>query len=522
MADPRPVALIILDGWGYRERSAHNAIAEAHTPFFDSLVMHYPHTLLSASAEDVGLPAGQMGNSEIGHMTMGAGRVIDVDLVKIDKAAARGELLTNPALAGLFAHVIRHDSTLHAVGLVGTGGVHSHQRHLHEFLKAAKAAGVTKVAIHAITDGRDLPPQSAASHLRELEALSRELGIGFIASMHGRFYAMDRDKNWDRVAKAEAAMFEGDAPRRETRAPSEVLDELYKEDAVDEHMPPVVFLDEDGKTWPVAPHDGVFFFNFRPDRARQLSERILARAKGADGSAPMDLMLVTLTEYDKALTDAGARVAFPQSRGGPTLAAGIARAGPSPAQIAETEKYAHVTYFFNGGEEKTHEGEQFFLIESRKDVPTHDLAPEMRAKEIADTALARIAAGDDFLVLNFANADMVGHTANRPAIVTAVETIDRELARVVEKVLEKGGAVIVTADHGNAETNVDETTGERHTSHTTNLVPFILASRGASIPLSVPPDDGKGAHGTLADLAPTVLALLGLPRPDAMTGRSLV
>ena len=518
MKTTKPVCLIILDGWGHREEKTNNAIAEAKTPFFDSLTANYPHTFLNASQEEVGLPKGQMGNSEIGHMTMGAGQIIDVDLVKINKAAAHGEFATNPAFATLFNHVKKYDSTLHITGLIGSGGVHSHQGHLHDFIKTAVAAGITKIAIHAITDGRDLPPQSAARHLRALEKLLAELGVGFIASMQGRFYAMDRDKNWERLAKAESAMFEGAAAKRiETCTPSAVLEEFYKEGVVDEHLEPVVFLDAAGNHWPIIKNDGVFFFNFRPDRARQLSEKVIAR------KAALNLCFVTLTEYDKALDTL---VAFPQSRLETSLAKEISRVGLPQSHIAETEKYAHVTYFFNGGVEKPYDGEQFFLIESRKDVATHDLAPEMRAREIADKAIERINTGDAFLVINFANADMVGHTANQPAIITAVETIDRELKRVIDAVVAHNGAAIVTADHGNAELNIDPVTGERHTSHTINMVPLILISKNAHIELS---DDAiaassanAGASGTLADIAPTILHLLDIPVPPSMTGKSLV
>ncbi len=511
MAFTRPVCLIILDGWGYRENAEHNAIAEAKTPCFDALMAKYPHAFLDASEEQVGLPAGQIGNSEVGHMTMGAGRVMDVDLVKISKAARTGGFAENPAFVRLFDHVKRYHSTLHAVGLVGSGGVHSHQEHLHAFLRAAKAAGVTRVAIHAITDGRDLPPQSAAAHLASLEALLEELGFGAdaVVSVHGRFYAMDRDKNWDRIGKSESAMFEGEAPERyQGRRPSEVLTARYQEGAVDEHLESMVFLDKDGMPRTIAKHDALLFFNFRPDRARQLTEKILARAQ------ELDLRVATLTEYDKNLkTD----VAFPQSRAETSLAKELSDAGLVQSHIAETEKYAHVTYFFDGGHETPYPQEHFFLIPSRKDIPTHDLAPEMRAKEIADKAIERIQAGDDFIVMNFANADMVGHTANRPAIVTAVETVDRELARVVDAVLAKGGAAVVTADHGNAEMNVDPETGERHTAHTLSVVPCIVVSPDARIPLA-------DAHrrGSLADIAPTVLAILGIAQPDSMTGKSLV
>jgi len=512
MERPKPVCLIILDGWGHREEKTDNAIAEAKTPFFDSLMARYPNTILNASQEYVGLPKGQIGNSEIGHMTMGAGRTIDVDLVKINKAAEHGEFSTNASFVRLFDHVTQNNSTLHVVGLIGTGGVHSHQDHLHHFLRAAAKAAVQRIAIHAITDGRDLPPQSAAKHLKDLEELLNELGIGFIATVHGRFYAMDRDKNWDRIAKTEAAMFDGEAPvKHHDQLPSEALSELYATGAIDEHIVPMVFLDKDGKSWPVAKHDGVFYFNYRPDRARQLTQKILER------EAALDLCVATLTEYDPNLKTL---VAFPQTRLSTSLAKEVSAAGLSQSHIAETEKYAHVTYFFDGGNETPYPNERFFVIESRKDIPTHDLAPEMRAKEIADKAIERIAAGDDLLVINFANADMVGHTANRPAIITAVETVDRELARVVHAALVHHGAVIVTADHGNAEINIDPVTHERHTAHTLSLVPCIFIA-----------DDTDGAPrfrlasstpGTLADITPTILSIMELPIPDGMTGHPLV
>jgi len=504
----KPVCLIILDGWGHREEKENNAIAQAKTPFFDSLIARYPHTLLDASQESVGLPHGQMGNSEIGHMTMGTGRVIDVDLVKINKAAAAGKFNTNPAFVELFAHVKKYNSTLHVTGLVGIGGVHSHQDHLLAFLKAAVAAGIKKIAVHAITDGRDLPPQSGAQYLKELEGVFADLGCGAIATVHGRFYAMDRDKNWERLAKTEAAMFAGEGKIYRGAVPSEVLTGLYKDSVVDEHVEPMVFLDETGKGWPISQNDGVFFFNFRPDRARQLSERIIAHRQ------ELNLCFVTLTEHDKTL---GALVAFPQKDISDSLSETLASAELTQSHIAETEKYAHLTYFFNGGHEQPHAREQFFLIESHRDVPTHDLAPEMRAQEIADKAVERIKTGDDFVVINFANADMVGHTANAPAIITAVETVDRVLKQVVDEVITHHGIAIVTADHGNAEVNRDPVTDERHTAHTINLVPFIVASESADIHLST-----ATKPGTLADIAPTILTLMHLDIPSSMTGKSLV
>jgi 2,3-bisphosphoglycerate-independent phosphoglycerate mutase len=507
------LALIILDGWGYREETQNNAIAQARTPFFDELWAKYPHTLLNASEGHVGLPSGQIGNSEIGHMTMGTGRVLDVDLVKINKAAQQGEFHTNPAFLELFAHVKKYNSALHVLGLVSPGGVHSHQDHLHEFLKAAKSAGIKRVAVHAITDGRDLPPQSGAGYLKNLEKVLADLKIGFIATMHGRFYTMDRDKNWERLAKTEDAIFEGKGKTHRAKKPSEVLAELYKQGIMDEHVEPMVFLDETGKGWPISQNDGIFFFNFRPDRARQLTKKILEKKQ------TRNLCLVTLTRYDKTFETL---VAFPQSKINSSLSSEISKAGLKQSHIAETEKYAHVTYFFNGGREEPNINEKFYLIDSRRDVPTHDLAPEMRAKEIADKAIERINAGDNFIVMNFANADMVGHTANQPAIIRAVETVDRELKRVVEEILKLNGSAIITADHGNAEVNVDEKTGEKHTAHTTNLVPCILVSPPSFLKRGPGGVKTLKSNSSLADIAPTILNLMHLKIPAEMTGKSLI
>ena len=496
----RPVVLIILDGWGYRKETENNAIATADTPFFDSLLRNFPHSLLQASEGSVGLPDGQMGNSEIGHMTIGAGSVIDTDLVRISKAATGNEFLHNPAFGTLFTHVLKHDSVLHVKGLLSDGGIHSHMDHLSAFLEAAKAMGITKVAIHAFTDGRDTAPQSGASYLRELEEIIDDLGIGFIATASGRFYAMDRDKNWDRVKKAERAIFHGEAERRVKGRPSEILSALYAEGVLDEHLEPIVFLDGDGETYPVRENDGILFFNFRSDRSRQLSARIVEHAQ------EKNLCFVTLTQYDETLP---AIVAFPPVLPDTTLGREIAKAGLCQVHVAETEKYAHSTYFLNGGCELPEIGEEDILVESRKDVRTHDEAPKMRAHEVTDKAIEALDRGTDFLFINFANADMVGHTGNVPKIIEAVECLDKELRRVVEKASGLGGITIVTADHGNAELNIDPETGTIHTAHTTNPVPFIVTASGSV------------RDGGLADIAPTILSLLGLPIPDAMTGRNL-
>jgi 2,3-bisphosphoglycerate-independent phosphoglycerate mutase len=505
---PKPIILIVLDGYGYREDTTNNAIATAKTPFIDHLWKTCPHSVLDASEEGVGLPEGQMGNSEIGHMTIGAGRRLDTDIVRISKAIRNNEFVTNPAFVQLFNHVKKHDSVLHAKGLLSPGGIHSHTAHLYAFLEAAKQSGVTKIALHVYTDGRDTGPKSAAGYLKELEDVIDDLGIGFIATASGRFYAMDRDNNWDRVARAEQAMFEGVGTHTITdRRASDVMNDLYTRGIIDEHLEPVVFLDENGKGYTINENDGVFFFNFRADRARQISAKIL------DYAQEKNICFVTLTEYDAALNTL---VAFPPHALQTTLAQEISRAGCTQAHIAETEKYAHATYFLNGGQELPNPGEQHILVESRKDILTHDQAPEMRAREIADKAIEAIEAGTDFLFINFANADMVGHTGNVPALITAIETLDRELKRVVEAATARGGCVFITADHGNAETNIDEATHETHTAHTLNKVPAILATTNPELLK-------KTLHeGTLADITPTILNLMHLPQPATMTGKNLL
>jgi 2,3-bisphosphoglycerate-independent phosphoglycerate mutase len=510
----QPLILIVLDGWGYSEEKEHNAIAQAKTPFFDSLWQEYPHTLLDASQEAVGLPKGQIGNSEVGHLTIGTGRIIDVDLARINKAIAKKDYHSNFAFTQLFDHVKKYNSTLHILGLVSPGGIHSHHEHLYEFLKAAKSAGVAKIAIHAFTDGRDVPPKSASKYLKELEKILDEIQIGHIATVQGRFFAMDRDKNWDRLKKAEEAIFEYKGKICHLKKSSDVLHELYQQGIIDELLEPLVFLDENQKGWPIEENDGVFFFNFRADRARQLTQSLINKKQ------THNLCLVTMTEYDKSFETL---VAFPPIKIDATLAAEISRAGMKQVHIAETEKYAHVTYFFNGGREEPHKNERHILIDSRQDIKTHDQAPEMRAKEITDKTIEIINEDDtDFILVNFANADMVGHTANLPAILKALKTVDRELKRIIKAAIEKGMTVIVTADHGNAEKNIDVKTGEKHTAHTLNLVPFILVSSPTTPPFPPLLRGGLRGGGTLADIAPTILKLMQLPKPSGMTGESLI
>ncbi|OHA58124.1 MAG: phosphoglycerate mutase (2,3-diphosphoglycerate-independent) [Candidatus Vogelbacteria bacterium RIFOXYD1_FULL_44_32] len=502
MNTKKQAILIVLDGWGYREDVEHNAVAVAKTPVFDKLWAKYPHTLLEASGLAVGLPAGQMGNSEIGHTTIGAGKIIDTDLVRIEKAIKGGELPLNSALCAVFEHTRKNNSTLHLMGLLSDGGVHSHEDHLHAILKTAKEAGIEKIALHIFTDGRDTAPQSSAGYLKKLEDVLEEVGIGTIATVAGRFYAMDRDNNWDRMERAEAAMFNCVGKTCQLKKPSELVAELHAEGLLDEHLEPIVFLDESGEGYKVQNGDAIFVFNFRSDRVKMLMKKLLEKKEN------MNLALSTMTEYDKSFACA---VAFPAIPIETTLAAEVAQAGLTQAHIAETEKFPHATYFLNGGRKEPHEGEEHILLDSRKDVPTHDLAPKMRAESIADKAVEEIEKGTNFIFINFANPDMVGHTANVPAIVEALEEVDTQLGRVYEAAQKTGAVLFVTADHGNAEVNVDKETGEKHTAHTINPVPAIVTDK-----------EVKVKEGTLADIAPTILTLLDLLQPESMTGQKLI
>ncbi|MCI5108371.1 MAG: 2,3-bisphosphoglycerate-independent phosphoglycerate mutase [Candidatus Pacebacteria bacterium] len=494
----KQAVLIVLDGWGYREDTKNNSIASANTPFFDKLWNNFPHTTLDASGLAVGLPKGQMGNSEVGHTTIGAGSIIHTDLVRINKAIEDGVLCENKALKKLFSHVKENNSTLHLSGLLSPGGVHSHQEHLYAILKEAKRANVENVAIHVFTDGRDTPPQSAKEYLKELESVVAELGVGFIASLSGRFYAMDRDKNWDRIEKTKEAIFECKGNICKV-SPSVEMEELYNQGINDEYIEPIVF-EKDGKTYRIQDNDAVFFFNFRPDRARELTKKIL------DNTKDKNVCFASMTSYGLEFT---CDVAFPDTNIEHTLARSISEAGLDQVHIAETEKFAHATYFLNGGREKPFKGETQIVIPSRKDVKTHDEAPEMRAGEIADTAITEIQKGIPFVFINFANPDMVGHTGNIEATIKAVETVDRELGRVIDS-LEPGSVAFITSDHGNSEINIDEN-GDPHTAHTTNPVPAILTEKGAIL------RNGGG----LSDIAPTILDILGIEKPKEMTGKSL-
>jgi 2,3-bisphosphoglycerate-independent phosphoglycerate mutase len=503
---PKPVVLCVLDGWGWRVERADNAVALADTPNFDALLAACPHAFLDACGEDVGLPEGQIGNSEVGHMNLGAGRVVFQDLPRIDRAFADGELEHNPALAGLIATLTRTGGTCHLMGLASPGGVHAHQRHMAALANRVAAAGVP-VVIHAFTDGRDVGPTTAAAQVATLAAaLAPGARIGTVS---GRYFAMDRDRRWDRVEKAYAAIVRADG----AHAPDPVaaVEAAYAAGVTDEFVPPSVI----GPYGGMRDGDGVLFANFRADRAREILDALLDPA--FDGFArqthPAIAAAVGLVEYSDALSERMAAI-FPPKVLTRVFGAVVADAGLTQLRLAETEKYPHVTFFFNGGEERQYPGEDRIMVPSPK-VATYDLQPEMSAHELTDRLVAAIDADRfDVIVVNFANPDMVGHTGSLPAAIRAVETVDACLGRVVDAVRRRGGAMLVTADHGNCEMMRDPVTGGPHTAHTLNRVPIVLVGAPSAI-------EGL-ADGRLADVAPTMLALLRVAQPAAMTGRSLL
>ncbi len=510
-----PVALIILDGWGINPEVEGNAVAQADTPFIDSLYRDYPHTQLACSGEAVGLPPGQMGNSEVGHLNLGAGRVIYQDISRINRAVAAGQFSHNPEFNRAFAVAKKKGQALHLLGLVSDGGVHSLLTHLEALIAAAHAAGVRRIFVHAFLDGRDTPPDSGAGYLKQLEEFLNDYPSAMIASVTGRYWAMDRDKRWDRVEQAYAALVRGQG--RQVGDVVTAVEEAYSAGEYDEFVKPTVRVDENARpVGLIKDGDAVIFFNFRADRARELSWVFnQPDFNGFDvHDRPKLGYYVCMTEYDQHL---GAPVAFPPQTIEDTLAEVVSRAGKSQLHIAETEKYAHVTFFFNGGMEDPVPGEDRVLIPSPKEVATYDQKPAMSAVEVTDEVLKRIAADRyDLIVMNYANGDMVGHTGVMAAAVAAMETLDRCLARVVPAMLLAGGRVVLTADHGNAEQMIDPATGGPYTAHTvSNPVPLILIDPARK-------NAGLRAGGALCDVAPTVLALMGLAQPAAMTGKSLL
>ena len=504
-----PVVLVVLDGWGIREDRTANAIALARTPTYVELLKKYPSTTLNASGEAVGLPAGQMGNSEVGHMNMGAGRVVYQDLTRIDTFIEDGSFFQNEVLRTALQQSASTEHAIHVVGLVSDGGVHSHQRHLHALLKLAAELGTTRVYVHAITDGRDTSPTGGVGYLKSLEAQMASLGTGRIASVTGRYYAMDRDQRWDRTRRAYDALTIGEG--HQITSPSDYLRDSYGRGVTDEFVEAAVVCAEGRPLGVIREGDSVVFFNFRADRARQLT-RALTRPDfdGFERRAAPSVKFFCFTEYDATF---GLPVAFePQSFSG-SIAEVLAKESASNLRLAETEKYAHVTYFFNCGEERPYPREDRLLIPSPK-VPTYDLQPEMSALGITDTLVADITARrHDVVICNFANADMVGHTGKLDAAIAAVETLDSCLAQIVHAIQRSDGQLVVTADHGNCEQMWDSELNSPHTAHTSNPVPLIIVGEGTRAPLR--------AGGALCDVAPTLLGLLGLRPAADMTGRDL-
>lgn len=507
-------ALLILDGFGYRKEKEGNAIKTDGVANIKALWDSYPHTLLQASGMDVGLPAGQMGNSEVGHLNIGAGRIVYQEFTRISKSIDDGEFFQNPAFLGAVENCKKHDSALHLMGLCSDGGVHSHLTHLYALVKLAKDHGLTKVFVHCFMDGRDVPPTSGKGYVEQVDAKLKELGVGRIATVMGRYYAMDRDNRFERVEKAYAALTYGEGLTASSAA--EAMQQSYDAGVTDEFVVPTVVLTDGKPTATIQTQDSVIFYNFRPDRAREISRAYIFEDfdgfERKNGFFP--LYYVSMTQYDKTF-EGHLQIAFkPQSMHN-TLGEYLAKMGKTQLRIAETEKYAHVTFFFNGGVEAPNEGEDRALIASPK-VATYDLKPEMSAYEVTDEAVRRIESGKyDVMILNFANCDMVGHTGVMDAAVAAVHAVDSCVRMVVEAIQKTGGRCIITADHGNAEYMWDEKAQVPFTAHTTNPVPCILVDDSRK---SIELREG----GRLCDLAPTLLDLMELPVPQEMTGKTLI
>jgi 2,3-bisphosphoglycerate-independent phosphoglycerate mutase len=506
---PRPVVLVILDGFGERAEVADNAIRLAKTPNLDSLYARYPHTLIGTSGPDVGLPPGQMGNSEVGHLNFGAGRIALMDISRIDVAVADGSLGKNPVLSRAFTEAKQRGGRVHLMGLVSNGGVHSSLEHLFALIESAAASGV-EVVVHAFLDGRDTPPQSGEGFLALLEEKLNQRGkIGVVV---GRYWAMDRDKRWDRVERAYRAIVQADAPPKPSAL--EAIRASYASGKGDEFVEPVVI---DGYSGVNVGHDTAIFFNFRPDRAREITQALTDPsfsqfARPADRATPF-AYYACMTTYDATFP---LPIAFPRESYPDIFPEVVARHGKRQFRCAETEKYAHVTYFFNGGREQPFDGEERQLIPSPRDVKTYDEKPEMSEPMVADAASTAIRSGNyDFVLINFANPDMVGHTGKLDAAIEAVEAVDRGIGAVVEASRSVGGAVLITADHGNCEQMRDPVTGGPHTAHTTNPVPLLYVAEGDTQAQLRP-------GGRICDVAPTMLKLMGLPQPKAMTGTPLL
>ena len=506
--DRKPVMLMILDGFGINPNEKGNAVAIANTPNIDKLKKTWPTTIIHTSGLDVGLPEGQMGNSEVGHTNIGAGRIVYQDLTRITKSIQDGDFFSIKEFSDAIDNCKKNNSNLHIMGLLSDGGVHSHIRHLVALLEFAKRKDFENVYVHCFMDGRDTPPTSGEGYIAKLEEKMKEKGVGKIATIEGRFYAMDRDKRWNRVKEAYDAMVNGVG--EEATSALGAIEASYQKEVFDEFVKPTVICNGDSPVATIKDNDSVIFFNFRPDRAREITRTLVDKDFNEFETKKMNLFFVCFTQYDETMPNV--KIAFKPETLVNTFGEYISKKGLKQLRIAETEKYAHVTFFFNGGEEKEYEGEDRILVPSPK-VETYDLKPEMSALEVTDKVVEAINSGKyDSIILNYANPDMVGHTGSLEAAVKAVETIDGCVGKVVEAIEKQNGVLIITADHGNAEQMIDYKTGEPQTAHTTNPVPLILVGL----------EGVKLKEGKLADLAPTMLDIMGLEKPQEMTGESLI
>ncbi len=502
--------LMILDGFGCNPNKDGNAIKLAETPNIDKLMKKYPNTKIYTSGLHVGLPEGQMGNSEVGHTNIGAGRIVYQELTRITKSIEEGDFFTNPEFIAAIDNCKKNHSKLHILGLVSDGGVHSHNRHLYGLLEMAKRRDFEDVYVHCFLDGRDTPPASGENYITQLQDKIKEKGIGKIATISGRFYSMDRDKRWQRIQKSYDALVNGKGIKANT--PIKAIEESYQKEVFDEFVEPTVIYNGENPVATIQDKDSVIFFNFRPDRAREITRALVDKNFTEFETKKMDLYFVCFTNYDDTMPNV--HVAFKKEMLKNTFGEIVSKKGYTQLRIAETEKYAHVTFFFNGGEEKQYKGEDRILVPSPK-VETYDMKPEMSAYEVTDKVLDAIQNDKyDVIILNFANTDMVGHTGSLQAAIKAVETVDECIGKIVKLVEQKKGNLIITADHGNAEQMIDYATGEPHTAHTTNPVPIILITDNKEYKLK--------ENGKLADLAPTMLELMGIEKPTEMTGESLI
>ena len=502
--------LMILDGFGDNKNKDGNAIKLANTPNIDKLMKKYPNTDIFTSGLHVGLPEGQMGNSEVGHTNIGAGRIVYQELTRITKSIEDGDFFSNPEFIAAIENCKKYNSKLHILGLVSDGGVHSHNRHLYGLLEMAKRRDFEDVYVHCFLDGRDTPPASAETYVAELQEKMKEKGVGKIASLSGRFYAMDRDKRWQRVKKCYDALVNGEGEK--AGDPIKAIEDSYQKEVFDEFVVPTVICNGNEPVAKIEENDSVIFFNFRPDRAREITRALVDPEFDGFETKKMNLYYVCFTSYDETMPNV--HIAFKKEPLKNTFGEVVSEAGLTQLRIAETEKYAHVTFFFNGGEEKQYPGEDRILVPSPK-VETYDMKPEMSAYEVTDKVCEALENDKyDVVILNFANTDMVGHTGSLQAAIKAVEAVDECVGKIVKIIEEKQGNLLITADHGNAEQMIDYKTGEPHTAHTTNPVPIILVTANKEYKLK--------ENGKLADLAPTMLDLMGIKQPEEMTGESLL